>query len=112
MAQTARCRLVLLVLTRTEIVALVAALRASACALAYAAIAQALTGERAFGPSASPVAMSVFVANLVVVLGSALSAGLTLMGARNATLHVPAGAAASPSPPSSIGRGSPRPIRE
>ena len=74
----------LIVLKEVETSVLTWALIAAAYSLSFAAIVQAITGVRALGPSTSIVNMSVFVANLVVVLGSFLSASITLMGARNA----------------------------
>ena len=67
--------------------------------LCYAAVVQALTGVRAVGPSTSVVPMSVFVANLMVVLGSVVSASLTLLGAKHAIVEARA-VARSPIPDS------------
>ncbi|HEY0670993.1 MAG TPA: hypothetical protein VGD27_01940 [Longimicrobiales bacterium] len=77
----------LIVLKEMEMSVLVNALISTGYTLAFAAIVQALTGQRVLGPSPSLVGMAVFVANLVVVLGSVLTASLTLMGARNASVH-------------------------
>jgi hypothetical protein len=76
--------LALIRLQRTELLVLTWALIATSYSLGYAAIVQAITGTRALGPSTSLLGMSVFVANLVVVLGSVLVASLTLIGASNA----------------------------
>jgi hypothetical protein len=73
-----------IVLKEIETSVLTWALIATGYSLSYAAIVQAITGVRAFGPSASIVNMSVFVSNLIVVLGSFVTASITLMGARNA----------------------------
>ena len=76
----------LIVLKRHELTVLTWSLVAAGYCLAFAAVVQAATGVRALGPSASPIHMTVFFANLVVVLGSVLSASLTLIGARNAVV--------------------------
>ena len=73
----------LIILKRVEMLVLTWALIASSYALGYAAIVQAVTGRRALGPSTSVVDMSVFIANLIVVLGSVLAVSLTLLGAKN-----------------------------
>ena len=74
----------LLVLKEVEASVLTWSLTAAGYGLSFAAIVQAMTGVRALGPSTSVVSMSVFCANLIVVLGSFLSASLTVMGAKNA----------------------------
>jgi hypothetical protein len=74
----------LIVLKQHEMTVLTWSLVTTGYSLAFAAVVQALTGVRGLGPSTSPIHMAVFVANLVVVLGSVLTASITLMGARNA----------------------------
>jgi hypothetical protein len=81
-AQAAILRI--LVLKDIETSALSWALILTGYSLAFAATVQAVTGVRALGPSTSVINMSVFVANLIVVLGSVLTASLTFIGARNA----------------------------
>lgn len=76
----------LVVLKKIETSALVWALIITGYTLSFAAVVQAITGVRALSPSTSLVHMSVFAANLAVVLGSVLSAALTLIGARNAVV--------------------------
>jgi hypothetical protein len=73
-----------LVLKHHELRALTWALITTGYSLAFAAIVQAITGVRAVSPSASLLNMAVFVANLIVVIGSVLTAALMLIGARNA----------------------------
>ena len=73
-----------IVLKEIETFVLTRALIVAGYSLSFAAIVQAITGVRALGPSTSIVELSVFVANLIVVLASFLSASLTLIGAKNA----------------------------
>lgn len=93
-AQAALLRI--LVLKDSETAALSWALVFTGYSLAFAAIVQAITGVRALSPSTSIVHMSVFIANLLVVLGSVLAAALTLMGARSAIARERHGLDASP----------------
>ena len=74
----------LIVLKKTEFAVLTWSLVAAGYSLSFAAVVQAATGVRTLGPSDSPIHMAVFLANLVVVLGSVLAASLTLIGAKNA----------------------------
>jgi hypothetical protein len=74
----------LLVLKQHELKVLTWSLVAAGYSLSFAAVVQAATGVRTLGPSASAIPMAVFLANLVVVLGTALAASLTLLGAKNA----------------------------
>ena len=76
----------LLVLAAREARALPAALLLMAWSFTVAVIAQAVLGERALGPSSSPVLMATFIANVLAVLGAFVSAALIAMGAWNA-LH-------------------------
>ena len=73
-----------IVLPRREATALVASLIAAAYAFTTAILIQTVTGERAFGPTDSPALLIAFAANLVAVLGTFLSTGLVLIGARAA----------------------------
>lgn len=88
-----------LVLDRNEMTVLAWSLIAAGYSLAFAAIVQAATGVRTFGPTTSPVHMAVFLANLVIVLGSVLSASLTLIGARKAYRNGAANPTAAHFPP-------------
>ena len=74
----------MIVLKPHELKVLTWSLIAAGYGLSFAAAVQAATGVRTLGPSSSPLHMAVFIANLIVVLGSALAAGLTLIGANNA----------------------------
>jgi hypothetical protein len=73
-----------------------AGLRWSLLVMAYsflvAVVIQTLTGVRAFSPGPSPLNTLAFAANVLVVLGTFLSASLTALGAWNALR-------ASPQPP-------------
>ena len=71
-------------LNDTERTVLVWSLITTSYSLAFAAVVQAVTGARSLGPTTSVVGMSVFVANLIVVLGSVLSVSITLLGAKKA----------------------------
>jgi hypothetical protein len=73
-----------LVLPRREARALVVALLATAYGFTTAVLIQAITGERVFSVSRSPILLLAFVGNLVAVLGAFLSTGLILIGARAA----------------------------
>ncbi len=86
----------IIVLKRVEMSVLTWTLVTTGYSLAFAAIVQAVTGVRALGPSTSVVNMTVFAANLIVVLGSFLTASLTLMGARNAIAGARAARRAQP----------------
>jgi hypothetical protein len=48
-------------------------------------IIQGITGTQAFSPTTNPVLMFAFIANLTGMLGSVLTASLTIMGARAAS---------------------------
>lgn len=74
----------LIVLKPHESRVLIWSLVAAGYSLSFAAVAQAAIGVRVFGPSTTPLHMAIFIANLVVVLGSVISASLTLLGANNA----------------------------
>jgi hypothetical protein len=74
----------LLLLEAREATALRVSLLLMAYSFTLAVIVQALTGVRAFGPDRSPLNMLAFVANLLAVLGTFLSASLTALGAWNA----------------------------
>jgi hypothetical protein len=74
----------LILLKTNELTVLTWGLVATGYSLSFAAVVQAVTGVRGLGPSPSPVHMTVFIANLVVVLGSVLTASITLLGAKNA----------------------------
>lgn len=69
---------------RREARALVAALLATGYGFTTVVLIQAITGERVFSVSRSPILLLAFVANLVPVLGAFLSTGLILIGARAA----------------------------
>src|SRR5688572_16039351 len=71
--------LAFVVLKEVEILVLTWSLILAGYSLTFAAVVQAITGVRALGPSTSIINMSVFVANLIVVLSSFLSASLTLI---------------------------------
>ena len=71
-------------LERREARGLVWSLLATGYGLMTGLILQAVTGAHAFGPSRSPVLMLAFVGNAIGMLGSVLTASLTLMGARAA----------------------------
>lgn len=58
-------------------------------------VLQGITGLHAFGPSTSPVRMIAFLANATGMLGSVLTASLTLIGARAAYVAGPASARAA-----------------
>lgn len=73
-----------IVLKPTELLVLTWSMMLTGYSLSLVAVAQAIMGVRALGPSNSPLEFIVFIVNVFVVLGSFLSASLTLMGARNA----------------------------
>jgi hypothetical protein len=50
-------------------------------------VIQGIMGTHAFSPSTNPVLMFAFIANLTGMLGSVLTASLTIMGARAAQIH-------------------------
>ena len=58
-------------------------------------VLQGITGTRAFGPTTSPVLMIAFIGNATGMLGSVLSAALTIMGARAARRAIVAPARAT-----------------
>lgn len=74
----------LIVLKHNELTVVTWSLIATGYSLSFAAVVQALTGVRSLGPSTSVIHMAVFIANLFVVLGSVLSASITLLGAKHA----------------------------
>lgn len=76
----------ILVLERREARALVWSLLGTGYGLMTGLVLQAVTGHHAFGPSTSPVLMIAFIGSTVGMLGSVLTASLTLMGARAATV--------------------------
>ena len=67
-------------LPKREARGLVWSLLATGYGLMTGLIIQGMTGVHAFGPSRSPVLMLAFVANATGMLGSVLTAALTLMG--------------------------------
>ncbi|MDB4875286.1 MAG: hypothetical protein JWM41_1732 [Gemmatimonadetes bacterium] len=71
-------------LERREAEGLVWSLLATGYGLMTGLIIQGVTGVHAFGPSTSPLRMLAFVGNATGMLGSVLTAALTLMGARAA----------------------------
>jgi hypothetical protein len=72
----------LLTLPKRESTALVWSLRATGYGLMVGLVLQGITGQHAFGPSNDPVLMFAFIANATGMLGSVLTASLTIMGAR------------------------------
>jgi hypothetical protein len=72
----------LLTLPKRESTALVWSLLATGYGLMIGLVLQGITGQHAFGPSSNPVLMFAFVANATGMLGSVLTASLTIMGAR------------------------------
>jgi hypothetical protein len=72
----------LLTLPKRESTALVWSLLATGYGLMVGLVLQGITGQHAFGPSSNPVLMFAFVANATGMLGSVLTASLTIMGAR------------------------------
>jgi uncharacterized YccA/Bax inhibitor family protein len=79
-------------LERREANGLVWSLLATGYGLMIGLILQAVTGQHAFGPSRSPVLMLAFVGNAIGMLGSVLTAALTLMGAHAAHVTAVTGA--------------------
>jgi hypothetical protein len=75
----------ILVLEKREARALVWCLLCTGYGLMIGLILQAIAGHHAFGPSTSPVLMIAFIGSTIGMLGSVLTASLTLMGARAAT---------------------------
>lgn len=73
-----------LVLQKREAMGLFWSLLATGYGLMTGLILQAVTGVHAFGPSTSPILMMAFVANVIGILGSVLTAALTMMGAHAA----------------------------
>lgn len=84
-----------LVLERRESVGLVWSLLAMGYGLMTGLVLQGITGTRAFGPTTSPVLMIAFIGNATGMLGSVLSAALTIMGARAARRAIVAPARAT-----------------
>src|SRR6185436_3452407 len=74
----------LLLLQAREAIALRWSLLLMAYSFTFAVIVQAASGRRALGPDRSPLMMLVFVANILTVLGTFVSASLTALGAWNA----------------------------
>ena len=72
----------LLTLPKRESTALIWSLLATGYGLMVGLVLQGITGQHAFGPSSNPVLMFAFVANATGMLGSVLTASLTIMGAR------------------------------
>lgn len=72
----------LLRLPKRESTALVWSLLATGYGLMVGLVLQGITGQHAFGPSSNPLLMFGFVANATGMLGSVLTASLTIMGAR------------------------------
>jgi tellurite resistance protein TehA-like permease len=72
----------LLTLPKREARALVWSVLATGYGLMVGLIIQAVMGQHAFGPSSNPVLMLGFIANATGMLGSVLTASLTIMGAR------------------------------
>jgi hypothetical protein len=72
----------LLTLPKRESTALVWSLLATGYGLMVGLVLQGITGQHAFGPSSNPVLMFAFIANATGMLGSVLTASLTIMGAR------------------------------
>jgi hypothetical protein len=75
----------LLTLPKRESTALMWSLRATGYGLMVGLVLQAITEQHAFGPSSNPVLMFAFLANATGMLGSVLTASLTIMGARVAS---------------------------
>jgi hypothetical protein len=74
-----------LVLPKRESTALVWALLATGYGLMVGLVIQGITGAHAFSPTTNPVLMFAFIANATGMLGSVLTASLTIMGARAAS---------------------------
>jgi hypothetical protein len=70
-----------LVLGKGEAKTLFRALLATGYGLMGGTVLQGVTGQHAFGPSTSPVVMVAFLSNVIGILGSVLTASLTIMGA-------------------------------
>lgn len=73
-----------LVLAKRESKALVWSLLATGYGFGIGVYLQAIVGQHAFGPSSNPVLMFAFIANATGILGSILTASLTMMGAHGA----------------------------
>lgn len=84
-----------LALERREATGLVWSLLAMGYGLMTGLVLQGITGTRAFGPTASPVLMIAFLGNATGMLGSVLTASLTMMGARAARRAMVASARAA-----------------
>ena len=76
-----------LALPKREAKALVWSLLATGYGLMTGLVIQGIMGMHAFSPSTNPVLMFAFTANLTGMLGSVLTASLTIMGARAAQIH-------------------------
>lgn len=74
----------LLVLPKREATGLFWSLLATGYGLMVGLILQGVTGQHAFSPTTDPVLMIAFIANLSGMMGSVLTASLTIMGARAA----------------------------
>jgi hypothetical protein len=73
-----------LVLPKRESTALVWSLLGTGYGFMIGFVIQAITNQHAFGPSRNPILMVAFVGNATGILGSILTASLTMMGARAA----------------------------
>ena len=83
----------LLRLERRERAGLVWSLVATGYGLTVGLLIEGMTGSRAFGPSSSPILMVGFVGNAIGILGSTITACLTIMGAHAARRAAVAAAA-------------------
>ena len=81
----------LLVLPRREATALIWSLLLTAYSFATVAIVQAVLGRHVHGPSAAPLEMAVFFANILAVFGAFVSVSLIVMGAHAALRTARAG---------------------
>jgi hypothetical protein len=84
-----------LVLEPREARGLFWSLLATGYGLMLGLVLQGIMGVHAFGPSTSPVLMLAFVGNATGMLGSVLTAALTMMGARAAYAATPHSARAA-----------------
>jgi hypothetical protein len=76
--------LAVLVLPKRESSGLLWSLLATGYGFTVGLVLQAVTGQHAFGPSADPILLIAFIGNTAGILGSVLTASLTIMGARAA----------------------------
>lgn len=74
-----------LTLPKREMTGLTWSLLATGYGLMTGLLLQAITGQHAFGPSSNPVLMIAFIANATGMMGSVLTASLTIMGAHAAS---------------------------